>query len=92
MMFELDDVPVESLVPEPLRNTSSVVEFMDRLPEFDDEMSQKLEEAETAGECLRYVGIVDCEGMQYFRCNALFERWLPCLVQRATKCNRNECR
>lgn len=62
MMFELDDVPVESLVPEPLRNTSSVAEFMDRLPEFDDEISQKLEEAETAGECLRYVGIVDCEG------------------------------
>lgn len=62
MMVELEDVHVESLVPEPLRQTSSVEEFMERLAEFDDEMGQKLADAEAAGECLRYVGTVDCEG------------------------------
>jgi len=62
IMFELDDVPVESLVPEPIRDTSSVAEFMERLPEFDDEMTRKMEEAEAAGECLRYVGVIDCKG------------------------------
>ncbi|CAD7695273.1 unnamed protein product [Ostreobium quekettii] len=62
MHFELDEVPVQSLVPEPLQSTDSVAEFMDRLPDFDEDMGRKMEAAEAAGECLRYVGTVDCEG------------------------------
>lgn len=33
MHIELDDVEVESLVPDPLQSTSSVLDFMERLPE-----------------------------------------------------------
>jgi homoserine dehydrogenase len=33
MQIELEDVTVQSLVPEPLQSTSSVLDFMDRLPQ-----------------------------------------------------------
>ena len=56
MDIELDDVPVDSLVPEPLREISSVSDFMQRLPEFDGDMAKQLEDAEAADECLRFVG------------------------------------
>mmetsp|Transcript_23921 Transcript_23921/g.74812 ORF Transcript_23921/g.74812 Transcript_23921/m.74812 type:complete len:938 (-) Transcript_23921:174-2987(-) len=59
LMLELEDVPVESLVPEPLRDTASVEEYMSRLPDFDGEMSEKMAEAEANGEVLRFVGTVD---------------------------------
>lgn len=36
MHVELDDVEVASLVPEPLQSTSSVLDFMERLPEARD--------------------------------------------------------
>lgn len=46
-------------VPEPLRACQTADEYMKRLPEFDGEMSAKLEEAKASGEVLRYVGVVD---------------------------------
>lgn len=58
---ELEKVPVDSLVPEPLRACASAAEYMARLPEFDGEMDALLREADAAGECLRYVGVVDCK-------------------------------
>lgn len=57
--LELDDIPVQSLVPEPLRATASVEEFMTELPKYDDEMTKATAEAAAAGEKLRYVGVVD---------------------------------
>jgi bifunctional aspartokinase / homoserine dehydrogenase 1 len=59
MDVELDDVPVHSLVPEPLRSIGSVDEFMAKLPQFDGEMDAMLKDAQEAGECLRFVGVVD---------------------------------
>lgn len=38
MDVELSQVPVESLVPEALRELNSVSEFMERLPGYDDEL------------------------------------------------------
>lgn len=61
MMLELDDVSVESLVPEPLKNCESTTEFMEKLPDYDEELTQKVMEADSKGEALRYVGVVDCE-------------------------------
>ena len=58
---ELDGIPVESLVPEPLRATPSADEYMRRLPEFDGDMAARLEAARAGGEVLRYVGVVDLE-------------------------------
>lgn len=59
LMLELEDIPVESLVPEPLRAVQSAEEYMKRLPDFDADMDSKLQEAKASGEVLRYVGIVD---------------------------------
>jgi len=59
MDLELDQVSVKSLVPEPLQGVDSADEYLRRLPEFDAEMQSLLEDAEKAGECLRFVGVVD---------------------------------
>jgi aspartokinase/homoserine dehydrogenase 1 len=56
--ISMEDVPVDSLVPEALRECS-VDEFMQKLPEYDDEMSGRLSEAAARGEVLRFVGVVD---------------------------------
>lgn len=57
--LELEKVPIRSLVPAPLQAVSSADEYLGRLPEFDGEMQKLLDDAEQAGECLRYVGVVD---------------------------------
>ena len=57
--LELSDIPVESLVPPALRDCATAAEYMSRLPEFDTEMGVMLAEADAAGECLRYVVVVD---------------------------------
>ena len=63
MDVELADVPVHSLVPEPLRDVASVDDFMARLPEFDGDIADQLAAAEAAGECLRFVGVcILCHG------------------------------
>lgn len=50
---------ISSQVPEPLRAVASGQEYMQRLPEFDDDMAKKLQEAQASGDVLRYVGVVD---------------------------------
>mmetsp|Transcript_36478 Transcript_36478/g.89999 ORF Transcript_36478/g.89999 Transcript_36478/m.89999 type:complete len:953 (-) Transcript_36478:188-3046(-) len=57
--LELEDIPVQSLVPEALRATASVEEFMKELPKYDQDMAAQTAEAAAAGEKLRYVGVVD---------------------------------
>ncbi|XP_059299475.1 bifunctional aspartokinase/homoserine dehydrogenase 1, chloroplastic-like [Lycium ferocissimum] len=57
--LELSNIPVQSLVPEPLRATASAEDFLLHLPKFDQELSKQREEAEDEGEVLRYVGVVD---------------------------------
>ncbi|WVZ22530.1 hypothetical protein V8G54_001074 [Vigna mungo] len=59
LKLELSNIPVESLVPEPLQVCASAQEFMQELPKFDQVFTKKQEDAENAGEVLRYVGVVD---------------------------------
>merc|ERR1719160_1608638 len=65
LKLELDDVPVESLVPEALQNweppAGAVLAdaFIEELKSFDNEMAKLLDAAESAGKVLRYVGSVD---------------------------------
>ncbi|XP_050216579.1 bifunctional aspartokinase/homoserine dehydrogenase 1, chloroplastic-like [Mercurialis annua] len=59
LKLELSDIPVRSLVPEPLRATASAEEFMTELPKFDQDMAKERQEAEEDGDVLRYVGVVD---------------------------------
>ena len=54
--LELNDVAVQSLVPEPLQNVDSAAEFMQQLPQYDDDMARQVSDADAAGECLRFVG------------------------------------
>ncbi|KAF3663243.1 Pentatricopeptide repeat-containing protein [Capsicum annuum] len=57
--LELSDIPVQSLVPEPLRATVFADDFLHDLPKFDEELSKQRQVAEDEGEVLRYVGVVD---------------------------------
>lgn len=59
---ELCDVPVKSLVPSDLaREDVSIRDFMQRLPEYDEELTAMANEAAEAGELLRYVGVVNAQ-------------------------------
>ncbi|KAJ4756706.1 Bifunctional aspartokinase/homoserine dehydrogenase [Rhynchospora pubera] len=59
LKLELSDIPVRSLVPEPLRVCSTADEFMKKLPSFDAELAKERNNASDSGEVLRYVGVVD---------------------------------
>ncbi|KAL2499134.1 Bifunctional aspartokinase/homoserine dehydrogenase 2 [Abeliophyllum distichum] len=59
LKLELSDIPVQSLVPESLKASGSAEEFLLQLPQFDEDMAERRQEAEAAGEVLRYVGVVD---------------------------------
>jgi bifunctional aspartokinase / homoserine dehydrogenase 1 len=58
---ELEDVSVESLVPEDLRG-AGVEEFMGGLARHDRAMSETLADARARGQALRYVGRIDEDG------------------------------
>lgn len=55
MRLELEDLTVESLVPPGLGDGSTDA-FLDALPEYDESMKQRWNEAHAKGEILRYVG------------------------------------
>ncbi|XP_031488783.1 bifunctional aspartokinase/homoserine dehydrogenase 1, chloroplastic-like [Nymphaea colorata] len=59
LKLELSDIPVQSLVPEPLTKCSSAEEFMQQLNKYDGEIAKQRIEAANNGEVLRYVGVVD---------------------------------
>jgi aspartokinase/homoserine dehydrogenase 1 len=61
LALELDDVEVEGLVPDTLRE-GDVDEFLARLPEHDARIAAMRQEAERDGAVLRYVGSVDRDG------------------------------
>jgi len=58
LALELDDIVVESLVPNALAN-ASVDEFLKRLPDFDAPMAERVAAAKRAGQVLRYVATID---------------------------------
>ncbi|VEU23645.1 DEKNAAC104814 [Brettanomyces naardenensis] len=51
--------PVQSLIPKELESVSSGDEFLQRLPEFDDQMESLKAEAAKEGKVLRFIGSVD---------------------------------
>jgi aspartokinase/homoserine dehydrogenase 1 len=61
LRLEMNDVAVESLVPQTLTNCS-VDEFLERLGAFDAPMLDRLQSARATGRVLRYVGSVDALG------------------------------
>ncbi len=61
LTLEMSDVSVTGLVPRSLANVSAE-EFMERLSEFDVEMSGMLKEATRKQQVLRYVGRIEADG------------------------------
>lgn len=51
--------PVESLIPQELENARSADEFLEKLPQFDDQMEERKTSAQKAGKVLRFIGTVD---------------------------------
>ncbi|HEU4485724.1 MAG TPA: bifunctional aspartate kinase/homoserine dehydrogenase I [Povalibacter sp.] len=58
LKLELNDVQLEGLVPPALRDCGPE-EFLDRLPEFDAPMAERLKAARSHNRVLRYVGTLD---------------------------------
>ena len=58
MKIELDQVPIENLVPEALR-TLSLTDYLSRITEGDSEMLTRFQNAQSQGKILRYAGSID---------------------------------
>lgn len=57
----IGDFPVESLIPDALGD-ASVDEFLERLPEYDDEMKRRYQQAASSGKRLRYIARLTADG------------------------------
>jgi len=51
--------PVQSLIPKELESCKSGDEFMEKLPQFDDQMEKLKKEAADEGKVVRFVGSID---------------------------------
>ena len=51
--------PVQSLIPKELESCKSGDEFMEKLPQYDDEMEKVKAAAEKSGKVVRFVGSID---------------------------------
>src|SRR3989442_3850263 len=58
LKMDLDDVRVESLVPQPLRRGAFSDRFFADLARYDHVMAKRVKSAESRGAVLRYVGIL----------------------------------
>jgi aspartokinase/homoserine dehydrogenase 1 len=61
LALELEDVKVESLVPDALAEVE-VGTFLDRLTEFDETIAERLARASSEGKVLRYMARLDSDG------------------------------
>ena len=68
--IEIGDFPVQSLVPEALRECS-IEEFLDQLPQYDGEMETIYKKAAAEQKQLRYVASLDAEGDAAVRLEAV---------------------
>ncbi|HEX2139737.1 MAG TPA: bifunctional aspartate kinase/homoserine dehydrogenase I [Woeseiaceae bacterium] len=59
--MRVEELPVENLVPEPLRDVS-LDEFHRRLPEYDDAMAARYRAAQKQGKVLRYIARLSIDG------------------------------
>lgn len=72
LSLELEDIEVESALPEGMDTTGSVDAFLARLPEGDALFAKRIEQAKAKGKVLRYVGVIE-EGQCRVRIEAVSE-------------------
>lgn len=70
LRLELDDIEIESLVPEEL-HASSIEAFLSDLSKHDDAMLTRYKKANAAGQVLRYVGSLNKDGKATVRLESL---------------------
>jgi bifunctional aspartokinase / homoserine dehydrogenase 1 len=58
LKMDMNNITVESLVPQPLRSGTFSKEFFNRYAKYDDAMKRRLEAAQARGSVLRYVGVL----------------------------------
>ena len=68
--IEIGEFPVQNLVPEQLRECS-IEEFLDKLPQYDDEMQAIYQQAAAGKKQLRYVASLDAQGDAAVRLEAV---------------------
>lgn len=56
--------PVQSLIPKPLESVKSVEEFMEKLPQYDEDLTKLKVEAAKENKVLRFIGKVDLKTKQ----------------------------
>lgn len=61
---DLDDISVENLVPEDLRSSMPVEDFLKSLRIYDDAFREKFDQAQQQGKVLRYVATMDQNGLR----------------------------
>ena len=57
--LELDDIQIESVLPEGFADGASIEEFMQQLPSLDEQFSQRVASAKAEGAVLRYIGSIE---------------------------------
>ena len=67
---EIGDFPVQNMVPEDLRDVD-IADFLDRLPEYDDDIKSLYEQAAADGKKLRYIARLDANGAAEVRLEAI---------------------
>jgi len=72
LRLEIDDIKIESLVPQELQ-AKTIDEFLDSLTDYDDAMLKRYQAATNAGQVLRYVGSLDKDGNATVRLESLVE-------------------
>ena len=57
--MELEDISVQAVVPDVLATISSTEEFLEKLPDFDKEFQDTIDDARQGGKVLRYVASIE---------------------------------
>ncbi|WP_404340942.1 bifunctional aspartate kinase/homoserine dehydrogenase I [Pseudoalteromonas mariniglutinosa] len=59
LALELNDIEVESVLPEGFADGESIDEFMEKLPSLDADFNDRIQSAASEGKVLRYVGTIE---------------------------------
>ncbi|WP_298439424.1 bifunctional aspartate kinase/homoserine dehydrogenase I [uncultured Ferrimonas sp.] len=71
MPLELEDLHIDSVLPDDFDASGDVASFMAKLPEADAAVQQRIAAAQADGKVLRYVGAIDAQGQCHIKVQAV---------------------